>query len=95
MTLQELAAETLAIYRATPAQLCAEIERLRGLLANSEMTVREVMADNERLRAAIDSTRAVLHDRPAAQLAAGQRQTSPPVTHLDHNSPTPRALNHE
>jgi hypothetical protein len=43
------------MYNLTPSEemqmgIVAEIERLRGLLANSEMTVAEVMADNERLQ---------------------------------------------
>jgi hypothetical protein len=33
------------------ARCLAETERLRGLLANSEMTVAEVIAENARLRA--------------------------------------------
>jgi hypothetical protein len=37
-----------------------EIERLRSLLANSEMTVVEVMADNTRLRAENEHLRAAL-----------------------------------
>jgi hypothetical protein len=40
-----------SILRQCCGLLANEIERLRGLLANSELTVNEVMADNERLRA--------------------------------------------
>lgn len=46
----------------------AEIERLRSLLATSEMTAAEIMADNERLREALRA----LHEEFAANFPAGE-----------------------
>jgi hypothetical protein len=67
-------------------EAAAEIERLTGLLANSEMTVAELLANDGRLRAESDISDGLLADAKAdnARLrAALQSLTHDPPATLD------------